>query len=154
MIERKMKTRQAWNKLYLSFSWASSRRFRMQRMKQTWLDKEHKPSNFFPLRGNTMKYQVSIRQEMKRQVYTVQQPKLKHYFKSLTGKQQKEKTKKKKKKENEKKTSPGNPATKVAHLRWRAAQIGGTNIPLEHCAVEQWNLQGKRTLIISLLGRY
>ena len=47
-----------------------------------------------------MKYQVSIRQEMKRQVYTVQQPKLKNYFKSLTGKQQKEKAKKKKKKEN------------------------------------------------------
>ena len=86
---------------------------------------------------------------MKRQVYTVQQPKLKFYFKSLTGKQQKEKTKKKKKKENEKKTSPGNPATKVAHLRWRTAQIGGTNIPLEHCSVEQWNLQEKRTLIIS-----
>ena len=101
-------------------------------MKQTWLDKEHKPSNFFPLRGNTMKYQVSIRQEMKRQVYTVQQPKLKHYFKSLTGKQQKEKTKKKKKKENEKK-----PHREILPPRWRI--FGGA----QHRLVAQtsrWNI--------------
>ena len=83
-------------------------------MKQTGLDSEHTPSNFFPLRGNTMKYQVSIRQEMKRQVYTVQQRKLKHYFKSLTGKQQKEKTKTKKKKESEKK-----PHREILPPRWR-----------------------------------
>ena len=154
MIERKMKARQAWNKRYLSFSWASSRRFRMQRMKQTWLDKEHKPSNFFPLRGNTMKYQVSIRQEMKRQVYTVQQPKLKNYFKSLTGKQQKEKTKKKKKKENGKnltgKSCHQGGASSVAHSTdwWHKHPVGALLCRAVEPAKE------KRTLIISLLGRY
>ena len=51
---------------------------------------------------------------MKHQVYTVQQPKLKNYFKSLTGKQQKEKTKKKKKKENGKK-----PHQEILPPRWR-----------------------------------
>ena len=100
-----------------------------------------------------MKYQVSksqtynIRQEMKHQVYIVQQPKLKQSFKKHHRKTTKRRKKKRKTKKKTEKTSPGNPATKVAHLRWRAAQIGGTNIPLEHCSVEQWNLREKRSLI-------
>ena len=94
-----------------------------------------------------MKYQVSKSQTYNIRQETVQQPKLKQSFKKHHRETTKREKKKRKTKKKTKKTSPGNPATKVAHLRWRAAQIGGTNIPLEHCSVEQWNLREKRSLI-------
>ena len=36
---------------------------------------------------------------------------------------------------------PGNPAMSVAHLLWRASQMGGTNIPFVHWELLQWNLK-------------